>query len=357
MLKWSLTGLLLVAGVTAAAAQSTYPNVVTKVTIDSSAHTVTFQAGPFDLKNMPPMDHGMMDMGAAHDTPVYHFNWPVQGWFRGFHLAVWDKNGKPLPHRLMHHIIMVNFDRRQLIYQAAERLMGAGTETDDASVPKSIGVPLSPGTDLGVYVAWHNDTGRDLDGVSFSITMLYSPSNLNPRPLNAMPVYFDANLTIGGSNSFDVPPGRSTKSYEFTMPISGRLLGVGGHLHDYGVEVRLEDAETGKLLTKVEAKRDSMGLVSGVSRHLFGVSGRGLKMEAGHKYRVVGVYNNTSGKFRKNGAMASIVGLFAPDHMSEWPKIDPNNTTFQKDLAALKSMGHPAHEGTGGMQHEGMKHN
>ena len=49
----------------------------------------------------------------------------------------------------------------------------------------------------------------------------------------------DVNLTVGGSNTFDVPPGKSSKSYEFSLPVGGRLLGVGGHMHDYGVRVRL----------------------------------------------------------------------------------------------------------------------
>ena len=50
----------------------------------------------------------------------------------------------------MHHLIMVNFSRRQLHYSAAERLMGAGTKTDgEISVPKTIGVPMSPGMKLG----------------------------------------------------------------------------------------------------------------------------------------------------------------------------------------------------------------
>ena len=143
---------------------------------------------------------------------------------------------------------MVNFSRRQLLYSAAERLMGAGTETDDEiSVPKTIGVPMTPGMKLGMYVAWHNDTGKDLDGVYLKLTMLWTPKNQNPRPVNSLPIYMDVNLTVGGSNTFDVPPGKSSKAYEFTLPVGGRLLGVGGHMHDYGVGVRLEDAETGKV--------------------------------------------------------------------------------------------------------------
>ncbi|MGH7534449.1 MAG: hypothetical protein ACREMG_02570, partial [Gemmatimonadales bacterium] len=259
---------------------------VVSVTIDSSRKELVITAGPFDLPNMPPMeDHAMMDLGMSHDTPIQHFEWPVDGWFRGFRVSLTDASGNPVPRRVMHHLIMVNFSRRQLLYSAAERLMGAGTETDsEVTVPKTIGVPMTPGMKLGMYIAWHNDTGRDLNGVYLKISMLWTPKNQNPQPVNSLPIYMDVNLTVGGTNTFDVPPGRSEKTYEFTLPLGGRLLGVGGHMHDYGVRVRLEDAETGKLITVVQAVRDSTGKVSKMTRKLFGVSGEGLKLKGGHRY-------------------------------------------------------------------------
>jgi len=256
----------------------------------------------------------------------------------------------------MHHMIVINFDRRQLLYPAVERIAGAGSETDDASVPKTIGVPLSRGMDLGFYIMWHNESGRDLDGVYLKYTMLWTPTNQNPRPLTSMPLYMDVNLTVGASNTFDVPPGRSEKAHEFTLPVGGRLLGVGGHLHDYGTMVRLVDAESGKELTRVTAKRDSTGKVLGVSRKLFGVTGEGLKLKAKHRYRVIGVYDNPTGKLRPNGAMAHMVGLFVPDDMSKWPVVDPNDPVMRRDLASLKVPGYedaavPA--SAGGHDHHG----
>ena len=102
------------------------------VAVDSSKHELTITAGPYDLPNMPPMeDHAMMDLGMSHDTPVQHFEWPIDGWFRGFRVDLVDAKGQPVPRHVMHHLIMVNFSRRQLLYSAAERLMGAGTETDE----------------------------------------------------------------------------------------------------------------------------------------------------------------------------------------------------------------------------------
>ncbi len=336
MMLWSwILGTALAGGL-----GETPPTPPVRVTVDSSRHELTFTTGPFDLPNMPPMeDHAMMDLGMSHDTRLQRFVWPVNGWFRGFRVELVDRRGNAVPPHVMHHMVMVNFSRRQLLYSAAERLMGTGTETGEVSVPKTIGVPMTPGMKLGMYVAWHNDTGKDLEGVHLKLIMLWTPKNQNPPPVNALPIYMDVNLTVGGLNTFDVPPGKSAKAYEFTLPVGGRLLGVGGHMHDYGSSVRLEDAETGKVLTQVKAERDSAGKLVKVSRKLFGVSGDGLRLKSKHRYRVVGEYDNPTGELRVKGAMASMVGLFVPDDMKRWPAVDPRDPTYQRDLASLEVRG------------------
>jgi hypothetical protein len=194
-----------------------------------------------------------------------------------------------------------------------------------------------------MYMAWQNETGRDLEGVVIRVRFDYSPPNLNPRPLDALPIYMDVNLTVGGSNAFDVLPGRTEKGWEFVMPIGGRLLGFGGHLHDYGSMVRLEDAASGKVLATVRAERTSAGKVAKVSRGLPGVGGDGIELKEGRRYRVVGVYDNPTSETLRRGAMAHIVGLFAPYDVKRWPAIDLTNATLQEDLASLSEMGKGGH--------------
>lgn len=313
------------------------PENLVNVAVDSSKHRVVITVGPFDLPDMSA--HAEEDHSLSHDTPVQKFAWPLEGWFRGFKLEVLDAQGGRLPGKLMHHMIMINYNRRQLIYPAAERLWGAGTETGAAQLPKTIGVPLAPGTELGLYIAWHNTMGRDLSGVRLRMTMEWMPRNQNPRPVDVLPLYMDVNLTVGGANEFDVPPGRSEKAYTFTVPAEGRLLGVSGHLHQYGKEVRLEDAENGKVLARVKSIQRADGSVRRMERHLFGVSGEGLKLKEGHAYRVVAVYDNPTGETLVKGAMGSMVGIFAPNDMKDWPRVEPSDTTFQRDLRFLARRG------------------
>jgi hypothetical protein len=319
----------------AAAAETDTVPAALAVSIDSSHHRVVITAGPFELPDMSAhMDHSM-----SHDTPVLRFAWPVEGWFRGFDIEVLDSTGAPLPRRLMHHLIMINYDRRQLIYPAAERLWGAGVETGGARLPKTIGVPLDPANSLGLYIAWHNDTGNELTGVRLRMTMDWTPRNQLPRPLDVLPVYFDVNLTVGGANEFDIPPGRSEKAFEFTVPTEGRLLGVSGHMHQYGREVRLEDAENGRVLTRVAALQRPNGSIRRMERHLFGVAGAGLKLKARHRYRVIATYENPTSDTLIKGAMGSLVGIYAPSDLSRWPTVEPSDTTFQRDLRFLARRG------------------
>ncbi len=327
----------LLASVQMAAAQGGMPpadSARLQVAVDSSAKEIILTVGPFDLPDRTGED-AHAHSGAGHDTPVYHFAWPIEGWLRGFHLQAMDGEGNVLPQRIIHHMIMVNFDRRQLVYPAAERILGSGTETQSYVLPKSIGVPVRTGGDLGLYVAWHNTTGAPIENAYFQLRLVWTPKNQVPQPVSGLPVYFDVNLTVGGTNTYDIPPGRSEKSYEFTMPVNGRLLGVGGHIHDYGVEVRLEDAETDKVITTIETVLDENGWVMELDRHLFGVAGRGKKLEADHRYRVVAVYDNPTGKTLELGAMAHMVGLLAPDDITKWPAIDLEDPVYQKDLASL----------------------
>jgi hypothetical protein len=115
------------------------------------------------------------------------------------------------------------------------------------------------------------------------------------------------------------------------MEVSGRLLAVGGHLHDYGKELRLEDVATDKVLTRVHALRTPGGEVTGVSHGLYGILGRGPHLVAGRQYRLVAVYQGSPTDSIR-GAMGLMGGIFAPDDYRTWPKLDRTNPDYLIDL-------------------------
>jgi hypothetical protein len=302
-----------------------------QIAVDSARGEVIITAGPYDLPNMPAE---MAEM--HHGSPqVLRFDWPVDGGLRGVNLSMHDESGHKLPRSVIHHLIAVNFDRRQIVYQMVERLFGWGKETDPIMLPSGVGVPLAKGQHLGVYAMWHNDSGHDIHNAYLKMTLAYIPKARLQNPV--YPMYVDVNNHIGGVTTFDVPPGKSTRSYEFEFPLSGRLIGIGGHLHDYGVAVRFEDAVTGKVLVRLKSDRNDQGEISKVGRFIWGFHEEALPIEANHKYRVVAEYDNPTGKTIPQGGMGHINGVFSPDNIADWPALDLSNPLIQRDIAALPS--------------------
>jgi hypothetical protein len=46
-------------------------------------------------------------------------------------------------------------------------------------------------------------------------------------------------------------------------------------------------------------------------------------------------------------------GLFAPEDMSKWPKIDESDPDYQRDLVSLQVKEGDEHEAHGGHEHSG----
>jgi len=335
-----------------------------QVRVDSAQKVVVVTAGPYAISGAPEQHQ---HKGASN---VLRFNWPMDASLHGFKIEIVDGAGAPVPKDVLHHLIAVNFDRRQIAYPAVERLFGGGKETADVTLPGSLGVPLAKGTHLGMYAAWHNQTGKDIPVAYLKVTLSWLPPASVRRNV-VMPLYVDVNNVIGGVTTYDLPPGKSSKSYDFTLPVSGRLIAMGGHLHDYGVAVRLEDAKTGVVLARLKANRTPDGQVTGVGRKIFGFDDDALRLQAGHLYRVVGEYDNPTDSTLRDGAMAHINGIFSPDDIRRWPPLETSDPNVQRDIAHLPAAGQgmmnhhheepvaaqgKTEENSGDVQHEGTDH-
>jgi hypothetical protein len=311
-----------------------HPTTPSPVAVDSARRLVIVTAGPFHIPPRPPtMAHMAMPMDGG-DSLVKQFTWPLGTLLQGVQLELADGEGHPLPRRLLHHLILVDFDRRQLVYPLVERLMAFGQETGDVSLPASIAFPLPARHRIGLLIMWDNETGQPIDGVTVRLTFHYAAPNLQPRPIPMLPFFVDANIVFGGHDAFDVPPGGIARTADFTIPLDGHLAALSGHLHDHGVWLRLEDLTTGKTIVTVRAKRDSTGHVLAVSRELLALHGPGPHLRASHRYRMEARYDNPTGDTLHH-MMASMVGLFAPDDPTRWPALDTLSDAYRKDIASM----------------------
>ena len=285
-----------------------------------------------------------------HHTPEVRlqFKWPVDRWLRGYRIDLVDGQGRLLPRELMHHAGIANLDRRQFVYPLVERLLAAGKETRPVMLPESMGVPLSKDQNLLLYYALTNPTDAAVRDVTVKVTLTWSPASA--RATAIFPLQLDANpKPFGGPRSFDVQPGVTATSREFTLPSAGYLRAVGAHLHDHAVEIRLEDVMTGKVLARLKTKRKADGTLVSIDLARFIFKRHGLRLLANHPYRVTAVYDNPTGAVLPDGAMAFMIGAFVPDDLNNWPAVDPADPHFKDDLTVLLNQGAHAH-GHGGVQ-------
>lgn len=303
------------------------------VRVDQRHHTLAVTIGPFHVPQSPMMMGDMEMMRRNHEVMVGGFVWPVTTRFHGVKLEVIDSAGRALPRRLLHHTYMVNADRRQLVDAIAECPFSFGEETEDIAAPGAIGLPMTAGMRLGIIMMWDNLTGHDVDGAYVRYTFALNGPR-RPAPRDILPFYVDVNNTIGGSDGFDVPPGGLTVTKQFTVPTSGHLLAASGHLHDYAVIMRLEDAASGRVLARVRTRRDSTGHTLAVERPTLALWTRGPHLKAGHPYRLVVVYENPTPDTLIN-SMGMMAGLYEPDRLSDWPKVDPQSADYRAGMEGV----------------------
>lgn len=310
-----------------------------QVVVHQDRQEIEVLMGPMDV---PPMtgDHHAMDHGDGHDgmySPMAVFSWPVDTGLKGFRLAAYDAQGRRLPRDVFHHVIGVHFDRRQLVYPVAERLFGFGSETPDIRLPGGLVMPVASGDSVGLYAMWNNTTGETIRGVYMQVLLPYADDDAEVE--HAMPVYFDTNNNVGGKTSFDLAPGVTTKAYEFTVPVGGGILAASGHLHDYGRELRIENAESGDVLFRLHPETGPGGEVVAVEQRIFRkffmLLDDRVRLEPGVRYRVVGEYLNPTDRTIPDGGMAHVVGLFVPDDLARWPGLDRTTSAYQTDVDAL----------------------
>jgi hypothetical protein len=298
-----------------------------RVVTDSARQEIVLSVGPIDIAPTTPYSH--------HGAESYHvIEWPVSGWLRGYRVDLVDSAGRLLPRELLHHAGMANLDRRQVAYPIAERVFAAAHETAPVVLPKSMGLPLSTGQRMVLYYGLVNPDTSAVTGAVLQVRIPWADAGTRGIT-GILPFYANARALSEETISFDIPAGRSETASEFTVSTNGWLRVVGGHLHDHGVELRIEDAESNKVLARVRGKRAAGGRLVDVSRARFPLKRQGLRLRANHRYRVVAVYDNATGNVIKGGAMGFVAGAFIPENVAVLERVDVNDGAYARDARML----------------------
>ena len=304
------------------------------VIVDSGAHQLVIQLPPVDV---PAAGRGGEVMVGL---PLCQVLVPLDATLHGSWVDIADGSGRLLPHEMLHHFNLSDPDRRELFLPIGLHLLAMSRETPAITVPRLLfGLPLARGQRLIAGAMLANTSDVAYHRVQVRLVLNYVPGG-RPWPLyRTYPWAIDVQYPLGrpptGSKAFDLPRGRTERFWEGSPAIPGTILGLGGHMHDYGVSLELKDVTTGTVLWRGAPVTDAAGRVLTFPLARFYNWRRlGVRVFPTHRYRLTAVYENRTGRYIRDGGMGAVAGLFVPDRGAEWPAVDTQDTLYQRDLAA-----------------------
>lgn len=304
---------------------------------DAGTREVVLELAPVDLP--AHSDHHAVEQPEPREATM-----PVDGWVHGYRVELLDRNGRTVPHAVLHHVNIIVPGRRELFSQIMQRLGAAGHETGDVVAPRLLGYPLDRSDRVLLTAMLHNPTDAAYEGVRVRVRLPHVPRTALIRPIRVYPFYLDV-MPPAGIHEYDLPPGRSETSWEGKPAVSGRILGMAGHLHRYATLLRFEDVTERKVLYEAKPVLDASGNVIGMPRDLVFWK-LGVPLHAEHTYRLTAFYDNPTGDTIPGGGMGALGGIFLASRGREWPAIDPRHPEYLKDLAVTwrREGGHEAKE-------------
>lgn len=285
--------------------------------------------GPVDLA--AGATHHQVMQPSAQEITI-----PRDGWLRGYRLELVDRNGRPVPQRVLHHLNLMMPDRRELFSPIMLRIGAAGSETAPVELPWLMGFKVSHGEKILVTAMFSNEESRQsYPGVTLRVHMPFTSDGTWLPPMSVYPFYIDV-MPPAGIHAYDLPAGRSQKSWDAHPATAARLLGMGGHLHKYGTLIRFEDVTDRKVLWEARPRLDARGEVVGMPTAAFWWRG-GLKVLPGHVYRLTAFYDNPTGHAIPDGAMGTLGGILVPSRGSTWPAVNPGDPEYRKDVEVTRA--------------------
>jgi hypothetical protein len=315
-----------------------------EVHVDADRHEITIDLGPVDVptsmhhESMASMAMPGMNMSEQHAhnpvyPPVMAVDLPLSGWMSGFRIELVDAEGHALPSDLLHHYNLIDPNHRELFLPISRRVLAAGSETGAIRMARWLfGAPFTKGERLVANAMLHNPTMRSYTGVRTRLVLTYTDEGHWYPLLRAYPWQLDVAFPVG-DKSFDLAPGRSERSYEASPAIAGKIVGIGGHVHDHADSLVMRDLTTGKDVWSARPIVDSTGHVVGMPQKKFvGLTGVGVGIVPERRYRVTVYYTNPTGLRLEDGGMGVVAGLFKPAKGATWPIADATDPLYVRDL-------------------------
>ncbi len=283
--------------------------VTLQVKDDANAGVMTARLGPVNLP-------AHSDHHAIAQPREFFLMIPFDGWLMAYHPRLVSAAGEALPGRLVHHVAFWNTGRSDFLCpRKQEHIFGAGGEMNDWPALPGVGYRVSKGDRIRISTMFHNPTDRSLPETFLEVRMEYKRLTAGGSQLKSVyPTWFDVQQC--GPSGYDLKPGQNVNTGELTVRYTGILLGVGGHLHDYGQRLDAENVTRRERVAVLDSKLDSEGRILSMPIVTFLDRG-GYRLNRGDTVKVTATYNNPTGHMLQEGAMGIVVGYFLPDDDSQ----------------------------------------
>ena len=255
----------------------------------------------------------------------------VDGYVVGMEAEVVDAQGRVQGRDkvMLHHIVFAKVGVPDYTCGGAvERFFAEGEERLALSLPSGYGYPNKATDRWGLLYMLMNHKPQRLNGYIRYTVRYVTGEALTP----VKPIWLDVRNCSGPDPVFDVPGNGKrfstfTKTADFTMPESGRLISAGGHLHGGGIRVELRNTTCG---TTPFASRPTWGgplpkpilHEPGPTKMSSFRSSTGVPVAKGDRLRLAAVYENSQPPTRAMGIMLLFLAPGAVSGCSPTPDLD-----------------------------------
>lgn len=252
------------------------------------------------------------------------------GYITSMRATLEDGDGEFVPRHAvhLHHAVWLNTSKSDMTCEefpivgdylgyTPDRFFATGKERTRIQLPNGYGyfwdnegpstVPvLGPTWAMNTHLHWmHGDEPKE---VYIRLNLQFTPEEEADGMTDVRPVWFD--IDNCSDSEFDVPDGEGgyRPTWDYTMPLGGRFVTLGGHLHDGGRRLKLENLTRKEMVYASRAKyRGSDPAKSGWDLRTMSVYSKaeGIPVAAGDKMRLTAVYDDAR---KWKGVMGIMIG-------------------------------------------------
>ena len=146
---------------------------------------------------------------------------------------------------MLHHVVIAEPAAtdptcgRNGIGAMGRRLFASGDERTPITLPDGFGFKVQPGPWTGIIELMNHS---DIPQVVFYETVVHHVPASTPGMKAVTPVWLDVNNC--STSEYAVPAGKSATEWSWTSNLTGRVVAAGGHVHDGGQGIMLDNTTT-----------------------------------------------------------------------------------------------------------------